>query len=178
MKAIQENKLYLRTSFGDSKVSYSGTTLQPFQGLCQGNGEAPTGWFLISWILVVYLKEKVYGVEVKTEIIVDKFKLVTMVFIDYGYFPTLGNRTYSQWGELLQQHQITVDYWIGGLTVSGVYLKPDKLSWCNIQLGWAGGNPRMISSDNAGEIHLIRRDGEQVATEELNTLQYKKVMVV
>ena len=56
MKEIQEMKLYLRTIVGDYKGSYSGTTLQPFQGLCQGNRGAPSGLFPISFIIIIYFK--------------------------------------------------------------------------------------------------------------------------
>ena len=57
LKAIQEMKLYLRTVFGDSKVSYYGTMLQNFQGICQGNGGESSGWFIIVLILIIYLKD-------------------------------------------------------------------------------------------------------------------------
>ena len=43
LKAIQEMKFDLQTSFGGSDGSYSGKTLQPFQILCQGKGGVPAG---------------------------------------------------------------------------------------------------------------------------------------
>ena len=49
----------------DSKGYSYGTTLQPFKGLCQGNGEAPPGWFLIILIMIIYLKYKVHGFKIK-----------------------------------------------------------------------------------------------------------------
>ena len=58
LKAIQEMKFYLRMSFGDPKGSYYGTMLQPFQGLHQSKGGTPTGWFTISYIIIIYLREK------------------------------------------------------------------------------------------------------------------------
>ena len=81
----------------DSKGSYSKTTFQPFQELCQGNVGGPEGWFLISFIMIPYLKEKVYGFEIKTEIIGGESKLVTMMFLDNGHSPTLGKITDIQW---------------------------------------------------------------------------------
>ena len=78
---------------GYFKGSYPGTTLQTFQGRCQGNVGAPEGWFPISFIIIIYLKEKIHGVEIKTATRGDYFKLVTMVFVDYRNFPTLGKRT-------------------------------------------------------------------------------------
>ena len=93
---IQEMKFYLRTCFMDSKGSYSGTTLQPFQGLCQINLGAPEGWFLISCTLIIYLKQKGHGVGIKTVITGDDFKLMTMMFFENGNFTNFGKITYSQ----------------------------------------------------------------------------------
>ena len=56
LKEIQEMKFYLRIGFGDSKVSYSRTMIRPFQVLFRVNGGSPAGWFLISFILIIYLK--------------------------------------------------------------------------------------------------------------------------
>ena len=75
-------KLYLRTYFGEPKVLYSGTMIDTFQGLCQVNRGAPSGWFMMGYIMIIYLKKKVHGVEIKKAITGDDFKLVTMIFVD------------------------------------------------------------------------------------------------
>ena len=67
---------------GYSKGSYSGTTLQPFQGLCQVNGGSPAGWFLVSFIIIIYVKDKIHGVKIKTATTGDNFKIVTVIFFD------------------------------------------------------------------------------------------------
>ena len=77
-------KFYLRTVFGDSKGSYSGTMLQPVQVLSQVNGGETVGLFIMICILIPCLKEKVHGVETKTATTGGDFKLVTIVFFDYG----------------------------------------------------------------------------------------------
>ena len=89
-------KLRIRKSFGESKVYYSGSMLHIFKVLCQGNKESLSGWFLVRFILIVYLKYKGHGVEIKTAITVDYFKLVTMIFVNDGYFKTLGKITESR----------------------------------------------------------------------------------
>ena len=92
LKEIQEIKFYLRIGSGYSKGSYYGTTLQPLQGLRKGNKEEPALGSLIIFIMILYLKEKGYGVEIKTTIIGDNFKLVNMIFVDNGDFKILGKR--------------------------------------------------------------------------------------
>ena len=51
--------------FGDSKVSYSGAIIQSFQGLFHGNGVALKEWFIISFIIIIYIRYKIHGVENK-----------------------------------------------------------------------------------------------------------------
>ena len=108
-KAIQEIKLYPRREVGDFKGSYYRTIIYPFQGLCQGNVGLPSGWFLISFILILYLKVKIQGAKIKTSITGGDFNLVSMMFFSDRYFETLGGRTNSQLVELLKKHQRTVD---------------------------------------------------------------------
>ena len=52
-----------------------------------------------------------------------------MKFVYNGNFLTFRKRTFSQLDEVLQQHQIRVDDWIGELRLLIVNLKWDKLSW-------------------------------------------------
>ena len=52
LTAIEEMKYFLRTAYGDYK-EYVGSTIEvKFQGLCQGNGSAPTGWASISITII------------------------------------------------------------------------------------------------------------------------------
>ena len=71
--------------------------------------------FLIIFILIIYLKDKVNGVEIKTAIIGGDFNLATLMFVNDGDFTNLGKRTDSQWDEVPQQKQRIVKNWIGGL---------------------------------------------------------------
>ena len=50
---------------------------------------APAGWFRIRYILIIYLKEKLHGVEIKSAITQYDFNQVTMMFVDDRDFPNL-----------------------------------------------------------------------------------------
>ena len=76
--------------------------------------------------MIIYLKEKSRGVEIKTEITWDDFKLVTMMFVYEGDFPTSGKKTDNRWDEVLQQNKIRVYDWSGYLRVSGENLNMEK----------------------------------------------------
>ena len=49
-----------------------------------------------------------------------------MVFFNDGVFPNLGQRTIIKWYEVLQQQEIAVEDFSGGLRVSGGNLNMDK----------------------------------------------------
>ena len=58
---IEEMKYFLRTAYGDSK-EYVGSTIEVnFKGLCQGNGEAPVGWAMISITIINANTRKNHG---------------------------------------------------------------------------------------------------------------------
>ena len=52
LTAIEEMKYFLRTAYGESK-DFAGSSLSiKFQGLYQGNGDAPVGWTVVSIIIL------------------------------------------------------------------------------------------------------------------------------
>ena len=107
--------------------------------------------------MIIYLKDKEHGGEIKTIITGDILKLVIVTFVDDRYFLTLGKRIDSRWEEVLQQHQRIEDDWGAGLRLSGVHLKPEKGSWHPIQWGCTDREQIMLSSDNTGNIHLYQK---------------------
>ena len=55
------------------------------------------------------------------------------MFVNKGYFLTIGNKTDIQWDEVMKKHQRTVGGWIEILVLSVGNLNPEKVSRCNIQ---------------------------------------------
>ena len=49
-----------------------------------------------------------------------------MMFVDEADFTSFRKRIDSQWDQVLQQHQITLDECSGGLKVSGGNVNPEK----------------------------------------------------
>ena len=100
------------------------------------------------------------------------------MFVDNDNFLTLGNRTDSQWYEVLQQHQITVDGGSEFLGVSVDNFNLDKVSWYNIWWGWTNGRPILLKYDNALEMDLTKIYSDQLSIENLNPQQDNKLVVV
>ena len=61
LDSIQKMTHHIRTSFGDSEISYNQANT-PFHGILQGNGAGPTIWAMISTVLLDKLRAKGIGV--------------------------------------------------------------------------------------------------------------------
>ena len=71
--------------------------LNPFKGIFQGNAGSPEGWFLISCIMILYLRDKGHWVKIKKDITGDDFRLFTIMFVNKWYFPTIGKKIDIRW---------------------------------------------------------------------------------
>ena len=82
MSTIEDMKYYLRTTYGDSK-NYRGHKISAkFQGLCQGNGGAPTGWAVISITILNAHKKKGHGGQFVCPILQQTGNLTAILFVD------------------------------------------------------------------------------------------------
>ena len=55
---IQQMEHHIRTAFGDSTTFYAQGDDAPSQGLLQGSGAGPAGWFSISTLMIKVLQDK------------------------------------------------------------------------------------------------------------------------
>ena len=61
LEAIQEMEHHICTAFGDSEAHYGNDREAPPQGVLQGNGAGPAGWFAISTLMIQILRDQGYG---------------------------------------------------------------------------------------------------------------------
>ena len=61
LECIQNMRFYLRTAFGDSKEFAGSSILAEYQGLCDGNGAALSGFGAIGIVILNYHKAKGHG---------------------------------------------------------------------------------------------------------------------
>ena len=82
LEAIEEMKFFLRTAYGDSE-NFSGSTIEvKTKGLCQVNGAAPAGWYVISITILRFHKRKGYGAKFLAPISLVKIDLAEILFVD------------------------------------------------------------------------------------------------
>ncbi len=73
---------YLKTAFGQSKISFGGTALDPSMGLGQGNGVAPPGFLAVCTLMIDVYRNLGHGVTFIGAWAQDLFTLAAVLFVD------------------------------------------------------------------------------------------------
>jgi hypothetical protein len=156
---IQAMEHFIRTTYGDSDISYSSTVEQPFHGVLQGNGAGPTIWALVSTPLLDRLRVKKCGVAI---ISMDEtvFQIPAFAFVDDV---DLIQELYKE--ESVEEAQKAVDEWSDALRATGGELVPEKCkciivrpSW--IKDKWTYAN---ITTQEHNNIYITNERGERIA---------------
>ena len=82
LEAIQEMEHHIRTAFGDSEAHYGNDREAPPQGVLQGNGAGPAGWFAISTLMIQILRDQGYGYKEWTLIRQRAVTITCFAFVD------------------------------------------------------------------------------------------------
>ena len=107
---IQLMYFHLRIAFGDSDFTFDGTQSSRMKGLCQGNGEAPAAWSLISFILLRHHRDRVYGVSLKPAMSATILYIIALMFVDNTDLVAFG-REDGQYSTVICRAQRGVDSW-------------------------------------------------------------------
>ncbi len=123
-------KFFLRTAHGDSDHFYGGgTSLLPFQGVCQGNGAGPAIWLATSIVLMNMVRSHGHKVTFHSPISQHTTDLSALLYVDdCNLFAA--DQTRQQPRQTILQLQENINLWQGGLAVTGGSLSPKKSSWC------------------------------------------------
>jgi hypothetical protein len=73
---------YLKTAFGQSKISFGGTALDPSMGLGQGNGAVPPGFLAVCTLMINVYCNLGHGVTFIGAWAQDAFTLAAVLFVD------------------------------------------------------------------------------------------------
>ena len=175
--ALQGMNFYLRTAFGDSTRSYGCTSNKPYQGLVQGNGAAPALWLLVSSYILLYLKSKGHGLNVKSAIHGTALTYVALMYVDDGDFPTIATSNKEKVKSVASRHQDAVTCWTGGLGVTGGALKPAKCFWYPIGWKWVEGIATIIPAKQVrAEILVTGPDKVRAAVTKLDHTEAREIM--
>ncbi len=116
---------YLKTVFGQIKISFGGTALDPSMGLGQGNGAAPQSFLAVCTQMINVYRNLGHRVTFIGAWAQDAFTLAVVLFIDDSDLFRMAIRTPSD-KEFLHLVQNATNDWAGLVHVTGGLLKPQK----------------------------------------------------
>ena len=82
IEAIQNMEHHMRTALGDSEEHYGNDGGPPPQGLLQGNGAGPAGWYSIAHLMIKILQGMGFGYNAITPIFQRAFQVTCFAFVD------------------------------------------------------------------------------------------------
>ena len=153
---IEQMQHYIRTSFGDSDISYQQTNI-PFHGILQGNGAGPTIWAMISSTLLDRLRDKGHGVTIDTQ----DGRVITI-----PAFAFVDDTDVIQ--ELIDEDDIispqnAVNEWSGSLQTTGGLIIGDKFSFQVVKHQFENNQWKIDNErDERIEITIPNQNGESV----------------
>lgn len=130
LETIQKMQHYIRTAFGESDQSYGGDPSQPApQGILQGNGAGPAGWFAICSIMIDCMKAEGFGYSDWSAISQHAMNLVCFAFVDdTDLIHSTSDPTLTS-AQLISEAQDALYTWESLLSATGGALKPPKSYW-------------------------------------------------
>jgi hypothetical protein len=139
---LEKMTWYLKTAFGQSKISFGGTKWDPSMGLGQGNGAAPPGFLAVCTLMINVYRNLGHGVTFVGAWTRDAFILAAVLYVDDSdlFHMTQGMPTDDEFLDLVQR---ATDDWAGLVHATGGSLKPQKCFWYMLGWLWKKGRARL-----------------------------------
>ena len=164
--SIQRMIHYIRTDFGDSKISYGGDDIGNWenfpQGVLQGNAAGPTIWAVLSSVVFEILHKRGFGVKFCTSLSKQVFLLVGFSYVDDCDLIQSGSSPI----QVLQSMQDLINNWGSVMKVTGGAISVEKSWWYLVDFVWAHGkwiahdaepDADLVASSSTGEILSLKR---------------------
>lgn len=126
---LQQMQFFLQTGYGDSEVSFGGSEVKTFQGVCQGNGTGPVFWASMCSIIASILQEEDHITRIWSAISKNETVLAALIFVDDLDIPKVVSCTANDPEQVLHSLQATIMAWNEGFWATGGGLNPDKCFW-------------------------------------------------
>jgi hypothetical protein len=136
LKTIQEIQFFLCTAFGDSKMAAGMQIKIKTQGMCQGNGAAPSGWAVVSIVILHVHSKQGHGAMFWCPISGMSSKLAAILYVDNTDVIHLQLDEDKLVEETHKRLQASVLSWGNLLIATGGLLKPAKCFYHIISFDW------------------------------------------
>ena len=155
LDTIQQMEHYIRTAFGDSQASYGNDREQPPQGVLQGNGAGPAGWFSISTLLIQILQDHGVGYSEWTLIKKRAIMIICLAFVDDTDLVHATTDSSKSTETLIQEAQRALSLWEGLIRATGGALAPEKSYWYLLDVQLRNGQWVLSTTvDDVYSLHL------------------------
>ena len=146
----------VRTAFGVSLATYGfDPTRLPPQGILQGNGAGPAGWFAMRSDLLHIMEADGFGYCEWTLICRHALCIISSAFVDDNDLVHSNNSPGVSTDSLIDKAQAMISRWNGLLCVTGGDLAPEKSHWYLVELFWKNGHWQYKTVDDSpGELWL------------------------
>jgi hypothetical protein len=151
--AIENMKVFLRTGFGDLATFSGGGISIKTQGLCQGNGAAPTGWVVISICIIGAHKKKGQGVEFLCPITQLQHDLLAILYVNDTNLLHIDLTKHESVNKVHLAIQESVNSW-GNLLIARGALQPAKCFFSIILFEWKNGDWSYESNASKQELGI------------------------
>ena len=145
---------YIRTAYGDSEWSYTGSSRRPLQGAVQGNGAASPLFIAISCVIISFLEAQVVGFVVKSAITLTTLNIIAIMYVDDSDI-LIGSTSATESERTIRNRvQHAADIYHKGVYQTGGAIRPDKCRWFLITFEWKAGKWRYGKNTEIDDIYI------------------------
>jgi hypothetical protein len=158
------------TSHSKSKQFFNARDVNPIaiQGIGQGNGAGPQIWAAISTAILNLVRTKNAGGSFRAPITKELKEIVGFAFVDNTDLIIARPHEQQEATAVLQQMQMLLQAWEGGIGSSGGQLEPTKTFWYLIDFEWEAGKWRYKKTkSDSTHLHMTAPDGKVVQIEQV-----------
>ena len=175
---IQKLKHVVRTSFGVSEQTFGGEdwrSLNPLQGVGQGNGAGPAIWAVISTVFFDLLREKGYGFEMQAPLSKLALHMAGCGFVDDTDIIQTGLDGDDYWS-VANKLQEALKWWETCTKVSGGALVPSKSWYGLVDFEWTDGEWNYKEHLEDAQVSIADLNGDETQLQILEPHEAKKIL--
>ena len=176
LRPIQQLRHYIRTTYGDSVISFSASDGDlPAHGIGQGNGAGPAIWAVVSTPIFNSMRQRGYGIFVRSP--TSDFFFVGYAFVDDTDLVANDPAPSASPQSVIARLQSSINFWEESLRASGGALVPSKCHWYLVDYSWSGRDWLLLSTAQApGAISIRSPSGRRVTIERVEPHHARKTL--
>ena len=161
-------KHYMRTAYGDSDWSYSGSSSRPLQGAVQGNGAASPIFIAISCVILAFLESQTTGISIISAITMSIFTLSAIMYVDDADILIAATHKNENYKSIRNRVQKSAKVYKAGVHQTGGAIRPEKCRWYLIAFKWINGIAKYEYSPDIEPVTIEDSNGKEKVVERLD----------